>query len=316
MKVFKSILVGLLSFLNSFLSLGVISLVVEQRNGGEATGFIFMLALIVLFSFFICGLREAIPIAIPTICEVLFAPLAFFRFLLGVILRIVTKNDFSLSLEDIGDAEDVPSTITSFLFYYEIPEAQDRSPLGNFFVQGLIVLPISAAISYGSLALFAPGFLVDLHLLDPLFWDTYGVLAGIVLVVALLTLVVTLAAMKTSYVDIYVPERTVFYNSNTGAYSSKTGRYQVTRSGQRAGWEAIHKSGGYVESKAHLYIYAVVLAICSPILIVTQLLGTVMAFVAIFTRRIYSSTGEILLSDVPLKFLQAPLAVLCSFVFC
>ena len=125
-----------------------------------------------------------------------------------------------------------------------------------------------------------------------------------------------MASLKTSDIEIYVPERTFFNNSKTGETFSRYGSYDITSDGADAGWEAINQSAGYVETKGHMLIYFIVLTIFSPVLVFTQALGTIMAFVAIFTRHVYSTTGEILLQEVPAKVIQAPLAVLCSFVFC
>lgn len=304
MRIFRIIVTGILALINSLLTLGVIDALSRQQ--GDATPLIALVVVSAVISLLISFTRKSKPFFIPWIIEFILSPLSIVRFLIGLIWSACAKNEFGLDVDGI-DNEDVASYISTLFIYFTIDEEEERTPLGNFFVQLFIVLPMCALISGG----------VWLFILAPEIIQLMGIFV-IFIPLIILVVAIWLANMKTSDVDIYVPERTSFRNSSTGAGKIVYGRYGVTKADADAGWEAINLSAGYVNAKPiwHTVIYTVVLLVFSPVLVATQALGAIMAFVGVFTRHIYSNTGNILLRDVPLKILQAPLAVLCSFVFC
>lgn len=312
MKVVRSILVAILALLNTFLSIGAISLMSKEDHTG-IIGFFIGIAIV---SFLISLLRKAVPFVVPTIVEFFTSPLSFLRFLFGIILTVINKDELGIDLDDSRIEDDVPAYITTLFVYYSIADESERTVVGNFFVQLLIVLPMSFLLSAGVCGLFFGNQLKSLFGLNGTILETFGVFGVIFVAFLLLVILFALADIKTSDVQVYVPDRTFFSNSSKGSIYSRSGHYGVTRKAADDGWEAIYQSSDFVTTKGHMLIYVLVLAIFSPILVITQAIGTVMAFVAIFTRHVYSNTGEILLRDVPLKVLQAPLAVLCSFVFC
>ena len=323
MQVFKTLLIYLVSLPQSILGFYVYSVLLNKPKkdysalnnfqGSEAKwltgGFWAAIVILALLSLFVIWLRltedfELFHGALLTVLEVVIAPVAFLRALISIIIWIVTRDE---PATNFFDAYEIGDKVKSYLIYTDETYTISAGPGSNFLAQLFLVFPLSALLS-GSAWLF-------ILRLKGVIGGTGGFLyfLGIVGVFC-----VSLIYVYTKSTEVSTPYYTVY----TQYHNRRTGKNGYVRSGtgytpsRRDGWDRVGTvtAKEYAYSVPHYALHLFLTIVFSPIMVFTQAIGVVAAFVGIFTERIYSTYGQMDYSSARLRVLQYPIGFLCSFI--
>lgn len=108
MSIIISIILFILSLLESVISISAI-----KELGGGASGVIGFLVIMIILCFIVLLIRGCENKKIMIFVEILLSPLAIFRFLIGLIFRIIFKWEF----DDFVDGDNVFETVCSYVLF-------------------------------------------------------------------------------------------------------------------------------------------------------------------------------------------------------
>lgn len=263
---------------------------------------IFCIVLLIGLGFLVAKLRgfDAF-LGVGIALEVVLAPIAAVRPVIGFIMRLVFKAEIDVSMYSYNEALDV---VIGYLFYVNLDTDGEVSRVANFFTQLLICLPVIAGAAYCAYRLIsgAANSCADDNPLTIYFWMLGSTFMPF--------LYCTIRKQPTEVITGFDPHYK-FKNQYTGIEATTTSDDLLypTVEARSAGWE--HVSGGYTSAYTARFIFTILL---SPVLLFTQTVGVIIAFISIFCPHIYSCYGMVDFDDVPVPFLQRILHFFFSFV--
>jgi len=279
--------------INSFFSVGDINLGMT----------IFLLVVVFLLAVLVVFVIRKYEVWLPLIVEVLLTPLAFFRYLIGVILALTLRKDFALKSE----ASELLNSAAEYTIYVEVTEKMSLSRGGNFLSMLLFAFPVSFIMSYS--------FWNDIFLCDWAF-DNFGVsLPRYNIVIGILVIMFFSGALC---VIRNQPAEYEYYNPHYKFENIYTGKKEIrysdnqlrlTDASMERGWRKVR--GG---RETHLSVEMILTLIFSPVLVFTYFIGLLAAFLSLFILPINSCIGQVNCRFVPLGPLQRVLHFFCAFV--
>ena len=263
---------------------------------------IFCIVLLIGLGFLVAKLRgfDAF-LGVGVALEVVLAPIAVIRPIIGFIMFLVFKAPIDVSMYSYSEALDV---VIGYLFYVNLDTDGEISRVANFFTQLLICLPVIAAAGYCAYRFIAAGVnsCENDNPLTIYFWMMGSTFMPF--------LYCSIRKQPTEVINGFNPHYK-FRNRDTGteATTDSNDPIYLTGDARSDGWE--HVSGGYTSAYTPRFIFTILL---SPILVCTQAVGVIIAFISIFCPHIYSCYGMVDFNDVPVPFLQRILHFFFSFV--
>ena len=297
-----------ISFIQTLLGIVIYVQISSFFDGGPLNLglIIFLLILEALLAILVAYKIREYEVVLPIIVEFILSPFALFRYILGWVLALAFKSEFTLEPE----GSELLNSITEYLLYFEVSDTASLSKTGNLISLTLFALPITFIMFYS--------FWNDIFLYD---WaltnlgieiPRYNIVIGLFINLFLTGALCVIRSQATEYESYNANYK--FKNTYTG---KKEKRYSedhiltLTKQSMDRGWTQV--SGGY---ETHFTAEMIITFCLSPFLFFTYLVGTIAAALSYFITPIYSCIGSIDYDDVPLGDLQKILHFLFVFVIC
>ncbi len=236
--------------------------------------------------------------------EIVIAPIAVFRYLLGLLFLVLLRKDYNLK----SNNEEALGAVIGYLFYVSLSDESSISRVGNFFTMLLLAFPMAFMMTYC--------FWINLGLYEAC-QAIYGVSLprpGLLLCFLLilffgggLSTIRKQAVTVTTYNASYKFENR--YTKQKKSVYSSDHYLSLTDKAIDRGWSKVR--GGYEE---HITLNMILTLLCSPFLAFTYLVGLVFSFLSLLIGPIYSCVGSIDYDDVPLGILQRVIHFFFAFV--
>ncbi len=224
--------------------------------------------------------------------EVLLAPVAILRVIVGAIIAKCNGDKIEIDYEGCTDGA---QTAMCYLLYMEEGDSIDISPVRNILTQLLLCFPMACVVSGSA-------------------WYVIGCIAGwwpvsIILIYLCVELYALFVFMyirtRSSDVTYHYNREETWFENDRGDFETRQGSWKV-RDGGKSNWRVTYHGSvrhTTIENENEKGTYAISI-IFGPIIAATQLIGVLIAILALFIPWIYSSYGKIDYSEVPVGWLQ------------